>query len=504
MLEVMLDSVATASRQPLSPATSTTAHPPLSSSSHAPPRAKALAFDLTEIESALAAMVRPESDWVAKFPPIFRPDIQFLLSHPSGKNLKTHQCMGVAHTETFKTADHTRVTPHTLLAAEIALEMAHQVKLDPDRTRDLVAAVAGHDQGHIFASHESELAINTHPEFAGTPDRPQYCHERRTKDLFESDDFVRHFGRDRINRITSVLFDASHPLHIVVDWADRLAYLIADSLHLGHEDIIQSSHVRQDFVESLTVLSDGTIGFSSLKPVMSLINARNLLYDRVSLGRTSGLFTGFLTEAYHRAIAHRGTTAAEFVRLISNRSTPEARELFIPADVPRLYCPQQHPEEAKPVDLDYRAICHITLDMLSEKGRQWALDDPPVPPETTTPACSQKRANMSTFEHHIRSHFASAGGAGYLDRSGIIIGTSHLPQKHYSLRIATPTGEATSLEVSGKEKWELFIALPKDMSTVAAAMHRDVCDTLMGAELITPGAKSKLMTIPASDFFTRY
>jgi len=500
----MLDSVATASRQPLSPASFTTAHPPLSSSSHAPPRAEALAFDVTEIESALAAMVRPESDWIAKFPQIFRPDIQFLLSHPSGKNLKTHQCMGVAHTETFKTADHTRVTPHTLLAAEIALEMAHHIKLDPHLTRDLIAAVAGHDQGHIFASHESELAINTHPDFAGTPDRPKYCHERRTKDLFESDDFVRHFGRDRINRITSVLYDSSHPLHIVVDWADRLAYLIADSLHLGHQDIIQNSHVRQDFIDSLTVLPDGTVGFSSLEPVMSLINARNMLYDRVSLGHTSALFAGFLREAYHRAITYQGTTATEFVRLISDCSTPEARQLFVPADVPRLFCPQQHPEEAKPVDLDYRAICHITLDMLSEKGRQWALEDPPVSPELTVPACSHMRANMSTFEHHIRSHFASAGGAGYLDRSGIIIGTSHLSPKKYRLRIATPTGQATSLEVSGKEKWELFLALPKDMSTIAAAMHRDVCDALITADLIAPGAKSKLMTIPASDFFTRY
>ena len=502
---MVLDSGLTASRQPPPPGNSPIARSTLLPQFSPPsPVTAGVAFDIAEIESALAAMVRPETEWLAKFPPVFQPDIQFLLSHPSGQNLKTHHCMGVAHTHTFKTADHTRVTPHTLLAAEIALEMAHQVKLDPHVTRDLVAAVAGHDQGHIFASHESELAINTHPEFEGTPERPNYCHERRTKELLESDDFVSHFGRDRINRITSILYDPSHPLHIIVDWADRLAYLIADSLHLGHEDIIQNSHVRQDFVESLTLLSDGTIGFSALEPVMSLINARNVLYDRVSLGRTSALFTGFLTEAYHRAIAHRGTSATEFVRLIASRSTPEARELFMPADLPRLYCPQQHPEEAQPVDLDYRAICHITLDMLTEKGRQWALDDTPVSPDATMPACSQKRANMSKFEHHIRTHFASAGGAGYLDRSGIIIGTSYLPPKQYSLRIATPTAQATSLEVSGKEKWELFIALPRDMSMVASAMHREMCDALVAAELIKPGAKSQLMTIPASDFFTRY
>ena len=412
--------------------------------------------------------------------------------------------MGVAHTDTFKTADHTRVTPHTFLAAEIALEMAGHLKLDPVLTRDLIAAVAGHDQGHIFASHQSELAINTHPEFEGTPGKPQYCHERRTQLLFESDDFVRHFGRDRVDRITSILYEPSNPLHILVDWSDRLAYLIADSLHLGHADIIQNSHVRQDFVESLAVLPDGTIGFASLQPVMSLINARNLLYDRVSLGHTSALFTGFLTEAYHRAIAHRGTTATEFVRLISDCSTPEARELFVPSDVPRLYCPQQHPEEAKPVDLDYQAICHVTLDMLSDKGRKWALEDPPVRPEATIPACSQMRANMSKLEHYLRSHFASAGGAGYLDRNGIIVGTSHLPSKKYELRFATAHGHVATIEAQGIEKWELFLALPKDMASAAGALHRDASEALFQADLITPEAKSKLSSLPPSDFFTRY
>jgi hypothetical protein len=362
-----LDSVLSASRQHRPPEISKISLFPLPTTA-APP------LDFVETESALAAMVRPETEWIAKFPPVCQKDIQFLLNHPSGQNLKTHQCMGVAHTDTFKTADHTRVTPHTLLAAEIALEMAHQIKLDPTVTQDLVAAVAGHDLGHIFASHESELAINTHPEFEGTPGKPTFCHERRTKELFESDDFAQYFGRERIDRIQSLLYDPNHPLHIIVDWSDRLAYLLADSLHLGHDDIIQNSHVRQDFVESLSILPDGTVGFTSLEAVMSLINARNLLYNRVSLGHTSALFTGFLTEAYHRAISHHGTTATEFVRLISARSTPEARKLFMAADVPRLYCPQQFPEEAQPVDLDYRAICHVTLDMLSEKGRRWALE----------------------------------------------------------------------------------------------------------------------------------
>lgn len=179
----------------------------------------------------------------------------------------------------------------------------------------------------------------------------------------------------------------------------------------------------------------------------------------MSLGHSSTRFAGFLTEVYHRAITYRGTTATEFVRLISDCSTPEARQLFTPAEVPRLYCPQQHPEEAKPVDFYYRAKCHIRLAMLSQKGRQWALEDPPASPKLTVPACSHMRANMSTFEHHMRYHFASSGGAGYLDRNGIIIGMSHLTPKKYSVRIATQTEQATSLEVSGKGKW-VFLALP--------------------------------------------
>jgi hypothetical protein len=457
-----------------------------------------------EAELSLAAMVRQEHEWLTKFPDHIRADIQFLLNHPSGLNLKTHHCMGVAHTDTFKTADHTRVTPHTLLAAEIALEMCEQINLKPHVTTDLVAAVAGHDQGHIFASHESEIAINTFPEFDGAPGRPRYCHERRTKELFDSDDFVRHFGRERVERIKTILYDPGHPLHVLVDWSDRLAYLTADALHLGHADIMASSHVRQDFVESLTVLKDGTIGFSSLDPVQSLISARDLLYGRVSIGHASTLFTGFLTEAYHRAVALRNTTPTEFVRLISERTTPEARMLFAPQDIPRLYCPQQEPKRAKPVDLEYQAICHMTLDMLSPKGREWALTLPPLPAEATMPACSQPRAGMTKIEHHIRSWYAKDGGKGYLDRIGAIVGISHLPSKHYSLRTTDSQGQVCSIEQCGLEKWDLFVAIPKDMRGMQRALHQDLCGALTDAELITPAAVTKLQKIPPADFFTRY
>lgn len=461
-------------------------------------------LDPIEAEISLAAMVRQEHEWVAKFPAHIRPDILFLLNHPSGQNLKTHHCMGVAHTDTFKTADHTRVTPHTLLAAEIALEMSEQIKLKPNVAIDLVAAVAGHDQGHIFASHESEIAINTFPEFDGTPGRARYCHERRTKQLFDSDDFVRHLGRQRVERIKAILYDPNHPLHVLVDWADRLAYLTADALHLGHHDIIASSHVRQDFIESLTVLKDGTIGFSSLEPVRSLIGARDLLYERVSIGHASTLFTGFLTEAYHRAVALRNTTPTEFVRLISERTTPEARKLFAPQDIPRLFCPQQDPQRAKPVDLDYQSICHVTLDMLSRKGREWGLTNPPLPPEATVPACSQQRAGMTMLEHHIRSWYAKHGGKGYLDRVGAIVGISHMPSKHYSLRTTDSQGQVCCIERCGLEKWDLFVAIPKDMIGMKSALHKDMCRALVEAELITPAAIAKLEKLPPADFFTRY
>ena len=460
--------------------------------------------DTFETEHALAAMVRGEDEWLAKFPEAFRPDIEFLIEHPTGQNLKTHSCMGVAHTETFKTADHTRVTPHTLLAAEIALEMAQQLGLEPQDSQNLVAAVAGHDQGHIFASHESEIAINTFPEFDGSAGRPRFCHERRTKELFESADFIRHFGRERVDEIKSILYEPDHPLHILVDWSDRLAYLIADSLHLGHQDIIESAHVRKNFIQSLCALPDGSIGFSSLDAVQSLINARDLLYRRVSIGPASSLFTGFLVEAYHRAIALYRITPTEFVKHISECSTPEARELFAPQDIPRLYCPQQDPTKARPVDLDYRAMCHISLDMLTQKGRQWAMIDAPVPPPATVPACSQPRASMSKLEHHLRSFFAASGGQGYLDRLGAVVGISHMPPKHFSLKTLDGQGNVLSLEHSSLERWDFFIAVPKELGAACSALQREARQALVEAELITPEAAEKLKHIPPADFFTRY
>jgi hypothetical protein len=58
--------------------------------------------------------------------------------------------------------------------------------------------------------------------------------------------------------------------------------------------------------------------------------------------------------------------------------------------------------------------------------------------------------------------------------------------------------------VCGIEKWELFLAVPKGMEKTAGAIHRDICDALIQAELITLEAKSKLTTLPTPDFFTRY
>jgi hypothetical protein len=456
-----------------------------------------------ESERNLAIMVRQEDEWFETFPAKFRTDIEFLARHPSGQNLKTHHCMGVAHTYTFKTADHTRVTPHTFLAAEIAIEMANHLQLHPDDARDVVAALAGHDQGHIFASHQSEAAINSFPEFDGTPGRPLFCHERRTKQLFDSNEFARHFGEDRTNRIKSILYDPHHPLHLLVDWADRLAYLLADSLHLGHQDIIDSCHIRNEFIQSLCTLPDQTIGFSTLDPVLSLINARDILYDRVSIGRASALFTGFLTEAYHRVVSATGKPITEFVNDLVERSTPEARKLFLEADIPRLYCPQQHPALAKPVDLDYRALCHVTLDMLSHKGRAWAIDLPPLTPETTTPACINPRANLRRFEHHVRSAFSQSGGPGFLERSGAVIGLSHMPSKQYHLRTLDRRGAALEVHVNGREKWEFFIGVPSNQAG-ARGIHQIACDSLVEAGLIHPECVEDLRRMPSVDFFSKY
>lgn len=488
-------------RKPLSTSSAASFCPPslspLSSLHHC-------SFISNQTEHTLAAMVRKEHEWLAKFPASCAPDIQFLLDHPSGQNLKTHHCMGVAYTHTFKTADHTRVNPHTLLAAEIALDMAEHLGLSHDDMNDIVAAVAGHDQGHIFASHVSEVAINSFPAFDGTPGRPHYCHERRTKELFDSDDFIRHFGAERIERIKSILYESKNPLHLLIDWSDRLAYLIADSLHLGHQDIIESSHVRQAFIKSLTILPDETIGFSSLEPVRSLINARDMLYGRVSIGSASALFTGFLLEAYHRAVAWQVTTPTEFVHLVTERTTPLARKLFHPHDLPRLYCPQQDPAAAKPVDLDYQAVGHVTLNMLSEKGRLLALQKPPVSTERTVPACTKPRAGMSELELVVRTHFSSSGGSGFLERNGAVIGISHMPPKKYPLRTLTPQGEVQQIEESGKEKWEFFVAFPKDTGVPIAALHREACTALINADLIQPSAVQRLQQVPPADFFTRY
>ena len=455
-----------------------------------------------EYAHTLEATQRLEHEWLERFPRLFRSDIVFLLNHPSGKNLKTHYCMGVAHTHAFKSADHTRVAPHTLLAAEIATDMARHLQLSPREARDLVAAVAGHDQGHIFASHQSESAINSFPEFDGSPGRPAFCHERRTKQLFESDEFTRHFGIERSERIKAILYDRRHPHYMLVDWADRLAYLLVDSINIGHKDIIDSCHIRRTFIQSLQNLPDGTIGFSNLDPALSLVNARDLLYDRVSIGRASALFSGFLTEAFHRVIAKTCQPITRFVNELADRSTPEARQLFLQEDMPRLYCPNQHPALAKPVDLDYRAICHVTLDMLSEKGRDWAIDSPPLSPNATAAACLRPRANMGRFEHLVRSTFSQAALPGFLELCGGVIGISHMPPKRYHLRTLDPSNAVRDVPVDGKEKWEFFIGIPQSHGA-SRGLHQIACDALIQEGLIRPTCIEKLRQLPAHDFFTR-
>ena len=454
-----------------------------------------------ESARTLAAAERQEHEWIERFPKSFRPDIEFLLNHPSGQTLKTHQCMGVAYTHTFQTADHTRVTPHTLLAAELALNMARHLRLQPTDSRDIVAAVAGHDQGHIFASHQSEYAINSFPEFDGTPGRPTFCHEHRTKQLFESAEFSRYFGEERVERITSILYDASHPYHLLVDWADRLAYLMVDSVHIGDQDIIDRCHIQREFIESLQNLPDGTIGFRALNPALSLIQARDLLYDRVSIGRASSLFTGFLVEAFHRVIAATGQPITRFVNELSEKATPEARRLFLEVDVPRLYCPNQHPTRAKPVDLDHRAVCHVTLDMLTERGRAWAIDFPPLSSEATIPACLRPRANMSRFEHLVRNALSSSSIPGFLELCGGVVGISHMPPKQYHLRTFDQTSGAREVLLHGKEKWEFFIGMPSTHGG-ARGIHEVACEALIQEGLIQAESVDRLRQLPSSKFFT--
>jgi hypothetical protein len=58
------------------------------------------------------------------------------------------------------------------------MEMANHLQLHADDARDLVAALAGHDQGHIFASHESEAAINSFEAIPPPNDRPSWVSAR--------------------------------------------------------------------------------------------------------------------------------------------------------------------------------------------------------------------------------------------------------------------------------------------------------------------------------------
>jgi hypothetical protein len=387
--------------------------------------------------------------------------------------------------------------------------MAEHLGLSESEARDLVIAVAVHDQGHIFASHQSETAINSLPEFDGSPGKPKFCHEVRTRDLLGSPDFIRHFGTERLERLKSILYDPKNPLHLIVDWSDRLAYLIADSIHLGIEELVQSTSVRREFIQSLELLPDGTIGFNSLGPVSRLIAARDMLYREVSEGATSTLFKGFLVEAYHRAIEYNATTPTEFVRKIADLSTPDARLLFTPQDQPRLYCPQQDGALAKPVDLAYIPCLHVTLDMLSAKGREAAFSKPPVPPKDSVPACLKPRAGMTEIEHAIRSHFSALGGAGYLERTGCVLGVAHMAAKSYHLKHLLPNGEVALVQLSGTKHWELFIALPKENEGSSAMLHKVAREALEKGGYIESSKSGpdspleRLRSMPPKDLFTR-
>jgi hypothetical protein len=271
---------------------------------------------------------------------------------------------------------------------------------------------------------------------------------------------------------------------------------------VGHQDIIDGCHIQCDFIRSLKALPDGSIGFSTLDPALSLINARNLLYDRVSIGRASSLFTGFLTEAVHRVIGTTGKPITQFVHELSEKGTPEARHLFLEDDRPRLYCPNEHPILAKPVDLEHRALCHVTLDMLSEKGRAWALDLPPLSPEATVPACLKPRANMTKFEHLVRNTLSKKSAPGFLERCGGMVGISHMLPKQYLLKTLNADNTIQEVPAQGKEKWEFFIGMPHNQGG-AGGIHQIACDALVDEGLIRPECVQRLRQLPPADFFTR-
>jgi hypothetical protein len=460
----------------------------------------------------LSSIVRNQNQWMSHFPEEYHSDIAFLITHESGKNLASHSCMGASHTDTHRTADHTRGL-HINFSIEIAIEMAEHLGLSESDARDLVIAVAVHDQGHIFASHQSETAINSFQEYEGTPGNPKFCHEHRTKELLNSDDFVRHFGKERIENMKSVLYNPGNPMHMFIDWADRLAYLIADSIHLGHEDLVKASSARPDFIRSMKRLDDGSIALTTLDAVSTLIDARDLLYKKVSEGPAATLFKAFLIDAYHRAVAWQKKTPTEFVNIISQVSTPQARELFYPEDRKRLYCPQQAPELAVPVDRDHTPVAHVTLDMLSPLGRQLAREGKTTSSQDSTPGCKTPRAGMSIFESTIRNHFATITNIpGYLEKLKVLIGVAHMPQKRYHLQRITDTGSVQPVLIKGQEHWALFVATPQSAVNMTQFINTEVANALKNAGLIdqTPGkgsnpsAVERLLTLPRADLFTNY
>ena len=428
-------------------------------------------------------LVRPTPERVNAYPALYQKDIAFLLQHPLVAKLDTHLCMGVAHTETFKTADHTRFSPHTLYATELAMDMAVRLKLSREQALDLVTAVAMHDLGHIIASHQSEAAINSFPEYQGTPGNPNFCHEHRTKEILSSPEFVDHFGSARLERIKSILYNARDPLYPAADWSDRLAYLIADSLHIGDFRIAKLID-RQAFMDSLERTADGTIAFNDLTPAKNLVKARDILYRDVSKGPAAKLFEAFLIEAYHRAVEWNQVTPTAFVKRISELSTPDARKLFAPEDQPRLYCPHRHNALARPVDKDYIPVLHVTLDMLSPKGRQLALSGETVAIKDCALVCENERAGMSIFEYHIRKHLADRGGIGFAERIGALVAISHVEKKRYPFREVQKDGTIRSEVVEGIESWQMFGALPNARQSDATMINHAMTEALSRAGLL--------------------
>jgi hypothetical protein len=109
---------------------------------------------------------------------------------------------------------------------------------------------------------------------------------------------------------------------------------------------------------------------------------------------------------------------------------------------------------------------------------------------------------MTKFEHLVRSSISLAGGPGFLERSGCVIGISHMPPKQFHLRRLEANNAVGEVSIPGKEKWEFFIGMPTNQGG-AMGLQQIAREALIREGLIRPECIKLLRQLPSSDFFTR-